>query len=263
MATYDRVVLDNGRIVLILGDCIEIIPKVNAPVRLVVADQPYFRATDQEWDHQWASASEHLDWSKQWLSLARAKMTSDASLYFWYGIGRKHQLFFNLGTYLSEAFCFQDLITWQKSRGLGNRKGWLYTREELLWVTKTPEYIWNEAYQYDLTQPTNRTDLGFDGRPRKSQFKRYTNIWPNNDDQNYGADRIRSHYTPKPAKLIERIVLAHTLSPADVVLDPFLGSGTTAVVCALHRRCCIGIEKDPASFYAAVDRVKATLAEVS
>lgn len=255
----DIVKLNHGRIVLMLADCLDALPKIKVPIQLLIADQPYFRATSEEWDHQWTSEADHLEWSKTWIDLAITKLSPTASFYFWYLCGSKHQLFFKLGSYLSEVMYFQELITWQKSRGRGNRIGWLQTREDLIWCTKSQDYIWNEQYQYDPTQPTNRKDLGFNGQPRKSQFKRYTNIWPNNDDQDYGKDRVRFHYTPKPVPLIERIVLAHTLSNNDVVCDPFLGSGTTGVVCAKHNRPFIGIEKDPNSFYPAVERIREAL----
>ncbi len=119
--------------------------------------------------------------------------------------------------------------------------------------------MWNENAQYDMTQPTNRGDMGFNGKPRKSQYKRYTNVWDCNEDQNYGIDRITGHYTPKPLVLIERIVNAHTTTITDLVIDPFLGSGTTGVACVKLNRCFVGIEKDKASFDYAVTRIQKEL----
>ena len=54
----------------------------------------------------------------------------------------------------------------------------------------------------------------------------------------------REHPYKKPLSLITRFVLNHT-NKWDTVLDPFMGSGTTGEVCALHHRDFIGIEKDP------------------
>ena len=51
------------------------------------------------------------------------------------------------------------------------------------------------------------------------------------------------HPTAKPIKLIERIIKTST-NPNDVVLDPFLGSGTTMEACQNLGRSCIGIEKE-------------------
>ena len=54
----------------------------------------------------------------------------------------------------------------------------------------------------------------------------------------------RSHPTQKPEALLYRIILAST-NKHDLILDPFLGSGTTAVVAKKLQRSFIGIEQDP------------------
>ena len=62
------------------------------------------------------------------------------------------------------------------------------------------------------------------------------------------------HPTPKPEELLRRIIEA-TSNPGDVVLDPFLGSGTTAAVCQQTGRLCIGVERDPKYIEAATRRI--------
>jgi site-specific DNA-methyltransferase (adenine-specific) len=52
------------------------------------------------------------------------------------------------------------------------------------------------------------------------------------------------HETQKPVELIERMIL-HSSDPGQVVLDPFMGSGTTGIACINTRRKFIGIELDP------------------
>lgn len=249
----------NNRIVLINGDCLEWLPKITQQAALVVADPPFYKITNEDWDQAWITPEEYVRWLLARMLRVKDTMAPTASLYLFQMIGHKSTVLLDIAIRLRELFTFQDWITWQKSRGLGNRRGWLYTREECLWFSKSAKYIWNELAQYDPEKPTNRTDLGFNGQPRKSEFKRYTNIWSNNEDQNYGADRIRGHYTPKPLKLIERIVDAHTLTAHDLVIDPFFGTGTTAVACVNLTRRFVGIEKDPVSFELAVDRVKLAL----
>lgn len=247
--------LDNGRIVLICGDCLDWIYRIRQPIDLVMLDPPYYKITKEKWDNQWTTQDQYLDWSYTYINACLAVVNNAASLYLWGQLGPKQQLLLDLVSYLRKYFVFQDWVTWQKSRGLGNRKGWLMTREELAWFTKSKDYFWNELAQYDLTKPTNRKDLGFNGKPRKSQFKRYSNVWECNEDQNYGVDRVRGHYTPKPLVLIERIVNAHTLNPDNIVLDPFMGTGTTGVACAKLNRRFVGIEKDPQTYQLAVDRI--------
>lgn len=252
----DTFTANDGRIFLINGDCIEWLPRIKRQAALIILDPPYYKVTRELWDNYWSTPQAYLAWCNRWLYHCDEKLFDTGSLYLWGQLGRKHQLLIDLFCSLQNRFEFQDWITWQKSRGLGNRKGWLHTREELLWFTKTDQYVWNAQAQYDLNAPTNRNDMGFNGKPRKSQFKRYTSIWTCNEDQNYGSDRITTHYTPKPLILIERIVNAHTLVPTDLVIDPFMGSGTTGVACVKLDRCFVGIEKDTQIFNAAVDRIQ-------
>ena len=63
------------------------------------------------------------------------------------------------------------------------------------------------------------------------------------------------HSTQKPEALLHRIILA-TTNKDDTILDPFLGTGTTAAVAKKLGRKYFGIEKDKKSFKAASDRIK-------
>ena len=77
-----------------------------------------------------------------------------------------------------------------------------------------------------------------------------------------GPERLRNqhglklHPTQKPEALLHRVLLAST-APGDIVLDPFLGTGTTAVVAKRLHRHFIGIERHPAYVEAAIGRVRA------
>ena len=63
----------------------------------------------------------------------------------------------------------------------------------------------------------------------------------------------REHPTAKPVELVKRLI-ANSLLPGDVVLDPFLGSGSTLIACEELERCSFGIEIDPAYVDVAVNR---------
>ena len=67
------------------------------------------------------------------------------------------------------------------------------------------------------------------------------------------------HSTQKPEALLHRIILA-TTNKADVIFDPFLGTGTTAVVAKKLGRKYFGIEKDQKYFKAASERINKTKA---
>jgi len=64
-----------------------------------------------------------------------------------------------------------------------------------------------------------------------------------------------NHMTPKPLALIKKLIDIFT-NEGDVVLDPFLGSGTTAVACKHKNRRCIGYEVDSEHFALCLERIK-------
>jgi site-specific DNA-methyltransferase (adenine-specific) len=84
-------------------------------------------------------------------------------------------------------------------------------------------------------------------------------IWtlpaPGREEKNHGK-----HPTQKPVALVERCLLAST-NEGDLVLDPFLGNGTTAVASLRLKRGCVGVELDLHHVEMAVKRVKAEMAQ--
>lgn len=73
--------------------------------------------------------------------------------------------------------------------------------------------------------------------------------------QDNQAKIFTDHQTVKPLRLMAKIIADFT-RPGDMVLDPFMGSGSTGVACAKMGRKFIGIEKDERSFNQAVARIK-------
>lgn len=268
----ERITLHDGRITLINGDCLDVLPKIKPNcIDLIVADPPYYGVVKDKWDNVSSNMQEHINWSKQWLVPAIATLKDSASLYVWGGIGEKSDNIIHVKLLLDTLnMHFKDLITWQKDRGMGHRRGWLYAREECLWYVKdNKQFIWNELHQYgterrkrDKGLPEGKTRLGLNGATFKSEFKRLTSVW--SDISELGSDVLNKqtpHVTPKPLKAIERIVNAHITDQDQVILDPFLGSGTTGQVCAKLGLRFIGIEKDTTAFEDAVKHIKASLME--
>lgn len=71
----------------------------------------------------------------------------------------------------------------------------------------------------------------------------------------YGPDPIKLHPTQKPLELMRYMVRTYS-NPGDIVLDPFMGSGTTAVACVLEKRNFIGFEMDEEYFNSANKRLQ-------
>lgn len=71
----------------------------------------------------------------------------------------------------------------------------------------------------------------------------------------YGPDPLKLHPTQKPLELIRYMVRTYS-NPGDIVLDPFMGSGTTAVACVMEKRDFIGFELDETYFHIANKRLR-------
>lgn len=123
------------------------------------------------------------------------------------------------------------------------RKGWLYTREEIMWFVKdNKKFIWNEEKQYSELEVRKIENL-FTGKKAKSKFKRLTNVWSDIMEQNIIGQKnpITTHFTPKPIKALERIIKLHT-KENDIILDCFMGAGSTALAAKNLNRNFIGME---------------------
>ena len=226
-------------------DCMNVLKDLpNSSVDLIIADPPYLTIS-AKWDKVDVVTPRLVE-------QFRRVLKDSGSLYVWCGIGEKSQSLIRWFPLFSEVLVFKDFITWKKRRGMGTKRGWLYAREECMWFVKSGNYVWNESAQYN-SEP-NLFSLGFAGKPTKSKFKRIPNVWT---DIPQPLLRIADHDTPKPVKAIARIVKAHT-KKGDLVVDPFSGSGTTAVVCKMLGRRFICIEKDEEHWKYSKLRLQAT-----
>ena len=221
-------------------DCLEMSREFpNGVFDLIIADPPYL-VTKEYWDKKEVVNSFLVN---ELFYLAK----ECASLYVWCGIGEKSQSLIRWFPLFSEKWYFKDLITWKKQRGIGMRKGWLYTREEIMWFVKNnKKFIWRKEYQYLDGIRRKRDYNGFIRESNKGYFckniyKRITNIWDDFTEQGKDVLGIKTHFTSKPLKAIERILKVHTFEN-NLILDPFAGSGTTLVACEKLNRRWIGIE---------------------
>ena len=129
-----------------------------------------------------------------------------------------------------------NICVWVKSNG---GMGTLYrSRHELICVFKAGD----EPYG-------NNVQLGRFGRGR-------TNVWEYAGMSSFGSERdelLASHPTVKPVALIADAIRDVT-KRGDVVLDTFLGSGSTAIAAEETGRTCFGVELDPSYMDVAVRR---------
>jgi DNA modification methylase len=121
-----------------------------------------------------------------------------------------------------QKFHWSSTIIWMKDQLVLSRKDY-HTQFEPLW------YGWKTGA----------------ARVREVVDRKQSDVW-----QIERPKRSEDHPTMKPLPLVERS-LANSSLPGDIVLDPFVGSGTTIIVCEQMQRRCRAVELDP--IYAAVD----------
>lgn len=219
----------------------KILPDIDSEsVDLIIIDPPYL-TTNEKWDKDEVV---NTTLSKELIRIAKP----NCSIYIWCGMGEQSQSLIRWFPIFQNDWHFKDLITWKKQRGIGMRKGWLYTREECMWFVKdNKKFIWNKEEQYNLNDFVGERKFYFKNLKNKdykvSEYKRLTNVWTDIPEQSWDWRETTKHYTPKPLKLMERIIKLHT-KENDVVLDCFAGSGTTGIACKQLNRSCILIEKE-------------------
>ena len=231
---------------ILVGDCIEELAKLPAQsIDLVFADPPYnlqlsaellrpnnsrVDGVDDDWD-KFGSFAAYDDFTTAWLRECRRALKPDGSLWV---IGSYHNIF-RVGTILQDlGFWILNDVIWRKTNPMPNFRGRRFTNahETLIWASlgQTARYTFN----YDAMKALNE-DLQM-----RSDWLFPICSGPERLKQDGGR---KVHPTQKPEALLHRILLAST-NKGDVVLDPFLGSGTTAAIAKKLGRNFIGIERE-------------------
>lgn len=229
---------------IITGDCIEVLSQLPAgSVDLVFADPPYnlqlsqdlyrpnmtlVNPVDDPWD-KFSSFEEYDQFTRAWLLGCRRVLKNSGTIWV---IGSYHNIY-RVGSIMQDLdFWLLNDVVWIKNNPMPNFRGMRFTNahETLLWAQKKRgvKYTFNyhslKAMNDDLQMRSDWYMPLCTGRERLK------------------LDGGKLHTTQKPEALLYRILLAST-NPADVVLDPFFGTGTTGAVARKLGRHFIGIER--------------------
>ena len=243
---------------ILLGDAVRMMRMLPpASVHCIFADPPYnlqlrgelrrpddslVDGVDEDWD-RFTDFEAYDTFTREWLAECRRLLRKDGTIWV---IGSYHNIF-RIGAILQElGFWILNDVIWRKSNPMPNFRGRRFTNahETIIWAAR--------------------------GRDSRYRFN-YQAMKALNDDLQMrsdwliplctGAERLRNahglklHPTQKPEALLHRVLLASTMAD-DIVLDPFLGTGTTAAVARRLQRHFIGIERHPAYVEAAWGRVR-------
>lgn len=251
----------------LLGDCVtrmEGLP--SGSVALIFADPPYnLSGKGMQWEGKemggnWYKVNEAWDtmsreaygtFTERWLKEAVRLLKPAGSLYVCCTL---HNLGVLMVTLEGLGMRCNNVITWYKPNAMPSmtRRSYTHATELVLYFVKGPGW----TYNYDLLKTLN-PDKREDGGTRQMR-----DLWTfplcQGKERLRGPDKRALHPTQKPEALVTRAVLASSLE-GEVVLDPFMGSGTTAVVARRYGRHFIGIEREARYIEAAAAR----LAQVS
>lgn len=221
-------------------------------VDLIIADPPYFQIKGK-FDFVWKTKEDYLNWCREWLIESKRILKETGTLILWGGVGQKPLTFARLAIMIEDENILirQNWITQRNTRGYGTKKNYMSAREDFLFLTKTETYNFNIPY---LEEKSNRKDLGADGKPRKNEFKRVSNVWSDIPEASQSSIERCEHPTVKALKLCDRIVRTHS-NEGDTVFIPFVGSGSEMISCIRNNRIAIGTELSEDYYKLAIDRI--------
>lgn len=225
--------MDKG-ITLICGDAIAEMGKMpSASVDLIVADPPYNLDKDYGKGNDSWQIDEYLEFSEKWIQEACRLLKENGSIYVCMGMRFISHIFTILE---KNGLFFNSWITWHYTQGIGKTKGFSPRHDDILFFTKHKS---NYTFNLDAV----RVPQKYYRSVNNMRGANPGNVWEFSHVHFCNKNR-RPHPTQKPEALFERIVLASS-NVGDMVLDPFVGSGTTARVCQQTNRMCVGIDANP------------------
>lgn len=219
----------------------------------VITDVPYGE-TSLKWDR----------WPTGWLDLVAPLLKPSGSLWCF----GSFRMFFDHAFEFAQHFRLVQDLVWEKQNGSSSHADRFRRVHECIthWVPKGTK--WADTYKLPVT--TN------DATARTSRRKKRPAHWGAIGEHTYvsedgGPRLMRSviavknchgralHPTQKPEDIVEPL-LRYSVPPGGLVLDPFMGSGTTLLVARSLGMSALGIEADPSHYLTACDRLRGTLA---
>ena len=229
----------------VLGDTLAVLPLLpERSVDLIIADPPYNLTKDFHGStFSKTDAAAYEDYTRGWLEPALRLLKPAGSIY----VCCDWETSLIIGRVLGDYCRVRNRITWQREKGRGARANWKNSMEDIWFATMSEDYTFN----LEAVKLRRRVIAPYrvDGRPKdwvetaEGKFRDTcpSNFWDDITIPFWSMAENTAHPTQKPEKLIAKLLLASS-NPGDVVLDPFLGSGTTSVVAKKLGRRYLGVE---------------------
>lgn len=199
-------------------------------IDLIIVDPPYGLGKDYGNNSDKLPPEEFLNWTYQWLDLAISKLKDSGSLYIFTTWRYSPEIFL----FLKSRMIMLNEIIWDRkvpSMG-GSIRRFSSVHDTIGFFAKTSKYYFNlDAVRipYDEKTKHQRSRAEFVGKKWLELGYNPKDIWSFARLHGQHPER-ENHPTQKPIKIIERMILA-SCPENGIVLDPFAGSGTTAIAC--------------------------------
>jgi adenine-specific DNA-methyltransferase len=254
---------ESSDVLLYQGDCVELMGRLSgSSVDLTVTSPPYNIGKEYE---RILPLAEYVTWCGKWMGQVYELTAPRGS--FWLNVG--YVPVPDLGkavplTYLlwnqSPFYLIQEVV-WNYGAGVAARHSFSPRNEKLLWYVRN-----RDDYYFDL-DAVRDPDVKYPNQKKNGKLK-CNQIGKNPSDVwqiakvTSGTDRASKERTPHPAQfptvLVQRVIQA--CSPkGGLVLDPFIGSGTTAAVAREHGRLCVGFDLRADYLDIAISRLEQSL----
>lgn len=231
----------------ILGDSFSVMDRLpRGFADLLIVDPPYNLQKNYHGNtFGRQSSEEYRAFTVSWLEKALPLLKENASVY----VCCDWESSLVIGEVLYQYLRVRNRITWQREKGRGAKANWKNAMEDIWFATVGKSY----AFHLEDVMVRKKVIAPYreDGKPKdweETQDGNYRNTCPSNfwDDISipyWSMPENTAHPTQKPEKLIAKLILASS-GRGDTVLDPFAGSGTTAVVAKKLGRNYVAIEQN-------------------
>lgn len=235
---------------VILGDMRRVAPLLPpASVDLLIADPPY--NLDKAFNgsrHRAMDMADYEAYTVAWFEPLLPLLKPTASVYVcsdWQGSAAVQAV-------LGRRLRVRNRITWEREKGRGAKANWKNASEDIWFATAGADYYFDvEAVKLRKRVIAPYREGGAGGAPRdwqeddggRTRLTHPSNLWTDCTVPFWSMPENTPHPTQKPEKLMAKLILA-SCPPGGLVLDPFLGSGTTAVAARKLGRGFIGIERE-------------------
>lgn len=243
------------------GDSLEMLKSTPQQIfDLTVTSPPYNIGKEYE---KLMPIADYVDWCKEWM--AQIYDVTSPTGAFWLNVGyipvpeKGKAIPIPYLLWDKTQFYMIQEVVWNYGAGVASRKSFSPRNEKFLWYVRDPD-----NYYFDLDSVRD-PNVKYPNQKKNGKLKcnplgkNPTDVWQfpkvTSGSKRSSAERT-AHPAQFPIAVIERVI--KSCSPSDgVVLDPFLGSGTTAVVAREQGRCSVGFEIRQDYLDIAVSRLEA------